>query len=96
MCFRHELKNPNSNCEKTNDSNVADEIEPRGRNFNGHLSHYFGDNPKGTREEQDAARLFWEYAHASAVPEGHGPGKHGKTIYSLMSQLSGSIEPHVI
>jgi len=42
-----------------------------------HLSHYFINNPKGTREEQKAARLYWQHAHASAVPEGHGLGTHG-------------------
>jgi len=36
-------------------------------------------------EEQEAARLYWQHALASAVPEGHGLGTHGKTIYALSS-----------
>ncbi|NBY46630.1 MAG: hypothetical protein EBQ56_02405 [Proteobacteria bacterium] len=59
-------------------------------------SHYSGENPKGTETEQEAVRTFFAHRHASAVLEGHGPGKHGETVYALMARLSGTADPHVI
>ena len=60
------------------------------------VSHYAGENPKGTWEEQEAVRTFFAHRHASAVPEGHGPGMHGETVNALMARLSGTADPHVI
>ena len=60
------------------------------------VSHYSGENPKGTWEEQEAVRTWRAHRHASAVPDGHGPGKHGETVYALMARLSGTADPDVI
>ncbi|MSQ44284.1 MAG: hypothetical protein EXR45_08805 [Chloroflexi bacterium] len=60
------------------------------------VSHYSGENPKGTWEEQAAVRSYRAHWRASAVPEGHGPGKHGETTHALMARLSGTADPHVI
>ena len=60
------------------------------------VSHYSGANPKGTWEEQEAVRSYWAHWRASAVPDGHSPGKHGETVYALMARLSGTADPHVI
>ena len=60
------------------------------------VSHYSGENPEGTWEDQEAVRKYKAHWQASAVPEGHGPGKHGETLYALMARLSGTADPHVI
>ena len=61
-----------------------------------HLAHYLGENPKGTKAEQDALHSWLGHWQSASVPEGHGPGKHGETTHALMARLSGTADPHVI
>lgn len=61
-----------------------------------HPSKYRGANPAGTTAEQTGVNAWVKHLRASAVREGHGPGKFGETSRALMTRLHGSSATKVL